>query len=168
MILNHIVAHSCNYVIGDNNKLLWHYPEDLQFFRRTTLNKIIIMGRKTFDSIVSLTGKPLPHRKHIIISRTDALSSENVFYVKSIEDAYTKSVELISEFHLTEDVFIIGGSEIYRQTLKDCQRLYITLINQKYNGDASYPEHYAKDFRLDQSTPSHSYPEISFQTWIRL
>jgi dihydrofolate reductase len=154
-------------VIGHDNKLLWHYHEDLQYFKKITLNKIIIMGRKTFDSIILFAGKPLPHRKHIVISHSNHPSSENVFYVTSLADAYKKSNDLVSELKLSEDVFIIGGSEIYRQTLNDCYQLYITLIQKNYSGDSLYPDHYSDHFKLNQSMTSLVHPEISFQTWVR-
>ena len=123
-----IVALAENRVIGDKNSLLWHITEDMKFFRRTTSGHPVIMGRKTYDSL----GRPLPNRTNVVISRTTT-HIEGCTVVGSLEDA----LKLFSE---DEEVFIIGGAQIYAQALECADRLYLTLVERDYEGDTSFPE----------------------------
>ena len=135
MHLSQISAMSKNRVIGINNQLPWHLPEDLQFFKEKTKGKIMIMGRKTFDSLP----KPLPGRFHIVISRQKLESSNSmVKYVENFSAAFhlAKSLQNI----WPEEVFIVGGGEIYRQTLPFTNTLYLTIIEKNFEGDAYFPE----------------------------
>jgi dihydrofolate reductase len=112
-----------NHVIGSNNQLPWHLPEDLEYFKKTTLNHPIVMGRKTHDSI----GRKLPNRRNIIISRT--LSGHDILSTPS---------ELFS-LNLTGNVFIIGGAEIYKFYLPYASYLYLTHIGAEFKGDSFFP-----------------------------
>ena len=110
MIISQIVAVSENGIIGKNNELLWHIAEDLNYFKKRTTGKILIMGRKTFDSLK----KPLPKRFHIVISRSAGHSSnENVKFVASISEAYQVAERLTLSGQWPDEVMIIGGGEIY-------------------------------------------------------
>ncbi len=168
MILNQIVAISANYSIGKDNDIIWRYAEDLKYFKETTLNKIIITGRKNFDSIVKPRGRPLPHRFHIVISRQPSdYQHEQVFFVKSIDEAYQKAQELIDKKLYPEDVFIIGGAEIYRQTLNHSEKLYITRINKDAEGDVFYPKNFPELFERQSVRQSIDHPELSYEVWIK-
>ena len=127
--LSIIVAMSSNRVIGVNNYLPWHLSEDLKHFKTLTTGHTIIMGRKTYESI----GKPLPNRRNIVISRNLNAFYGGVEVVHSLEDAFSTSSN-------DEEVFIIGGSNIYEQSLHLVEHLYITEIKKAFEGDAFFPE----------------------------
>lgn len=123
-----IVAVSNNFVIGKNNKLLWHLPDDFKRFKELTSDCNVIMGRKTFESLP----KPLPNRKNIIITRNiDYIVPDGCIVVSSLEDAL--EVESISE-----DTYIIGGGEIYRQSMDIIDKLEITIVNKDIDGDTYF------------------------------
>jgi len=124
-----IVAMSKNNVIGANNALPWHISEDLKRFKSLTMGKPIIMGRKTFDSI----GRPLPGRKNIIITRNTDLKIKGVDVVSSVDNVFS----LIKD---EEQVFVIGGEEIYRIFLDHATHLYVTEIDSVLEGDAYFPQ----------------------------
>ncbi|MBQ5701231.1 MAG: dihydrofolate reductase [Alistipes sp.] len=124
-----IVAVAKNGVIGDKNSLLWHLREDMVHFRTTTSGHPVVMGRKTYDSI----GRPLPKRTNVVISRDTSLAVEGCTVVHSLEEA-------IALFEPTEEVFIIGGAQIYAQALPLADRIYLTVIDKEYEGDTSLPE----------------------------
>ena len=132
-----------NRVIGKDNKLPWNLPEDMKFFREVTKGHILLLGRKTFDSL----GKPLPGRFHVVVTRS-AQKSENplVIFVGSIEAAMTAIKKIAGSW--PEEVMVIGGSEIYRQTLPYVQRIYLTVIEKDFEGDAHFPEFSEKEFPL--------------------
>ena len=117
-MLNLIVAKAKNNVIGKNGKIPWSIPEELQYFKEKTINNVVIMGRKTYDSI----GKPLNKRINIIISNTKAFSGENCFTVKSLEDA----LSLAKKFN--KEIFIIGGERLYKEAIDIVDRMYITEV----------------------------------------
>ncbi|MEY3932932.1 MAG: Dihydrofolate reductase [Pseudomonadota bacterium] len=127
--LSIIVAMSSNHVIGVNNTLPWHLTEDLKYFKSLTTGHTIIMGRKTYQSI----GRPLPHRRNIVISRNTETSYEGAEVVHSIEDAISISKN-------DKEVFVIGGADIYKQALNQVDYLYITEIKKSFSGDAFFPE----------------------------
>lgn len=131
MIISEIVAISANRAIGKDNQLLWHIGEDLQNFKRITLGHSVIVGRKTFESL----GRKLPNRTNIIISRNSSYSApEGCVVVGSLEEA-VEYCRLNGE----QEVFIIGGGQIYQQALPLCQRLYVTEVEREYEGDTFYP-----------------------------
>ena len=124
-----IVAIAQNGTIGDKNSLLWHIKEDMRFFRTTTSGHAVVMGRKTFDSI----GRPLPKRTNVVITRDTNLTIEGCTVVHSLEEA-------VALFDPSEEVFIIGGAQIYRQAMPLADRIYLTVIDRPYEGDTSFPE----------------------------
>ena len=123
-----IVAIAQNGVIGDKNTLLWNIKEDMRRFRTTTTGHPVIMGRKTFDSI----GRPLPKRTNVVITRGD-VAYEGCEMVHSLEEA-------IAKFSADEEIFIIGGAQIYAQALPLVDKLYLTIVHRDYEGDTSFPE----------------------------
>lgn len=135
MILSHIVAASQNRVIGVKGDLPWHIPEDLKYFKEKTSNRVIIMGRKTFESIGS---KPLPKRYNIVIT-SSPIKVSNVVCVKTIEEAIQEAGK--QEFFPKEEVFIVGGGYIYKDTIHLVNRIYYTHIEQTIDdGEVFYPE----------------------------
>ena len=124
-----IVAIAQNGTIGDKNALLWHIKEDMRFFRTTTSGHAVVMGRKTFESLGS---RPLPKRTNIVITRQD-IAFEGALTAHSLEEA-------IRMADGDEEVFIIGGAQIYREALRVADRMYITRVLHDYEGDTSFPE----------------------------
>jgi dihydrofolate reductase len=118
---------SSNRVIGREGKLPWHFPEDLKFFKRTTLGHPILMGRATFDSI----GRPLPGRQNIVLSHTMA-PREGVTVIRSV-------AELPQVCGEAETVFVIGGARVFEELLPQCAGLYLTFITQEFEGDVLLP-----------------------------
>ncbi|WP_227459128.1 dihydrofolate reductase [Cupriavidus pauculus] len=127
-LLTLIVARARNGVIGRDNALPWRLPEDLQHFKRTTLGAPIIMGRKTWDSI----GRPLPGRRNIVVSRNHGLTLDGAEVVASLEDAQRLCIG-------AEQVFLIGGAQLYAQALPSADRLIVTEIDADVPGDAFFP-----------------------------
>lgn len=131
MIKSIIAAKSDNNVIGKENDLVWHMPADLKFFKNTTKGHYVIMGRKTFESMHG----PLPNRTHIIITRNPDYQVKDCFVVDHIDAAFK-----IAEEQQQEEVFILGGAEIYRQTMNKADKMYITEIKAEFEGDAFFPK----------------------------
>lgn len=130
-----VVAFDNQHAIGKNNQLAWHIPEDLQHFKELTTGGVVIMGRKTFESI----GKPLPNRTNWVITRNTAWQHEGVKVAHSLEAALLNASDDAKISQKTNILFIIGGGEIFIQSLPICDRLEITRINLDINGDAFYP-----------------------------
>jgi dihydrofolate reductase len=122
-----IVAISKNRVIGDSNKLIWHLPADLKRFKEITGGHSIVMGRKTYESI----GRPLPNRRNIIITRDTSYEVEGCEIVNSIDEALLLTAN---------DCFVIGGGEIYKQTLNIADQIYMTVVDEEFEGDTTFPE----------------------------
>lgn len=130
-MLSMIVAMDVNRGIGKDNQLLWHIPEDLQYFKSITSHKVVVMGRKTFESI----GKPLPNRTNIILTRDPSYKAPGCLVYHSIEN-------ILSENTMDDDhaeVVIIGGAEIYNLFLPYADRLYITQVSGTFNADTFFP-----------------------------
>ena len=127
-MINIIVAVAKNGVIGDKNSLLWHIREDMVHFRTLTSGHPVIMGRKTYDSI----GRPLPKRTNVVITRDTELQIEGCTLAHSLEEA-------IALFDPEEEIFIIGGAQIYTQALPLAHRIYLTVVEREYQGDTSFP-----------------------------
>ena len=151
-----IVAISKNRVIGDSNKLIWHLPADLKRFKEITTGHPIVMGRKTFQSI----GRPLPNRRNIIITRDENFEVEGCEVVNSIEEALLLT---------NNDCFIIGGGEIYKQTIAIGEQIYMTVVDKEFEGDTTFPEldsswyvSKKEDFVLDDKNP-HNYSFIFYE-----
>jgi dihydrofolate reductase len=132
MKVSMIAAMAEDRVIGLDNKMPWHLPADLQFFKRVTLGKPVIMGRKTYQSI----GRPLPGRTNIVLSRDKDLQIEGVTCVQTTEQA----LALVKN---EPEVMVIGGATIYEQFLQQTNRLYLTFIELKVAGDTQFPDYRA-------------------------
>lgn len=128
-----IVAIANNNLIGNGNELPWYYPEDLQYFKKTTLNKTVLMGKKTFLSIVNRLNKPLPKRHNVVATFDKTFTYPNVEVVNNL-DEYLKE-----KSNTEEEVFVIGGSQIYQAALNYATKLYITHIDKDYSGDVYFP-----------------------------
>ena len=128
-----IAALARNRVIGRNNAMPWHLPEDLKRFKALTLGHPVIMGRKTWESIIAALGKPLPGRTNIVISRSLVSAPAGSHLAHSLEEA-------LAYCHGDEEVFVIGGAEIYALALPHASRLYLTEIDAVIEGDAWFPE----------------------------
>jgi dihydrofolate reductase len=169
MILSAIAAMAKNRVIGKDNKPpyenLWDIPEDLKFFRASTKGHVMIMGRKTFDSF---EGKPLPGRPHIVITRSPDFHFEHplVKVVRSLDEAVTEAAKLTSKHG--DEVFVIGGAEVYRHSLDRLDRIYLTVIDKDYEGDTYFPEVSLSQFKLSEKKDHAGDPSFSFQTYIRI
>jgi dihydrofolate reductase len=151
-----IVAISKNRVIGDSNKLIWHLPADLKRFKEVTTGHPIVMGRKTYESI----GRPLPNRRNIIITRDENYEIDGCEVVNSIEEALLLT---------NSNCFIIGGGEIYKQTLHIADQIYLTQVDEEFDGDTTFPELPAswyvsnkEDFKADEKNP-HNYSFIFYE-----
>ncbi len=133
-----IVGHANNRIIGKDNDMPWHLPADLAYFKKTTLGKPIIMGRKTYESI----GRPLPGRQNIVISRDKNYQAEGIDSVTSVEEALTLAGNV-------EEIMVIGGGAIYTHCLPFANRLYITHIKADIEGDTQFPYYDTeKDWQL--------------------
>ncbi len=126
-----IVAVAEENVIGKNNQLLWHLPADLRHFKELTTNQVVIMGRKTFESI----GKLLPNRISIIISRNKNFFVNGAIIVDSVEKSLSEALNFQGR-----EIFIIGGAEIYSQTLHLANKIYLTKVNANFDGDSFFPK----------------------------
>jgi dihydrofolate reductase len=136
-----IVAMAKNRVIGRNNALPWHLSEDLKYFKRVTLGKPVIMGRKTFESI----GRPLPGRTNIVVSQS-GFSAENIRVVNNLDDAL-KLADSIAHIDGVEEIMVIGGAQLYAHALPKVQRMYLTLVDAEVDGDAFFAEFDPSEWR---------------------
>lgn len=131
IVVKIIVAFDENRVIGKDNTLIWHLPADLQRFKTLTTGNVILMGRKTYESI----GRPLPNRTTIVISRQIDLHIEGVIVVHSVEEAILKAKSISRE-----DIFIVGGAEIYQLCMPLADQILLTQLHDVFEGDAFFPE----------------------------
>ena len=157
MKISLIVAVSRNGVIGIDNQLPWHLPEDLKYFKSVTMGKPIIMGRKTYDSI----GRPLPGRTNIVITRDSSWQAEGVEVARTLAQAMTLGQLACAQADVDE-AMVIGGEQIYRMTLPAADRLYLTEVQAEVEGDAFFPEFDVKDWhqvseQLPEVTDTHPY-----------
>lgn len=142
-MISFIWAMDENRVIGNNNQLPWHLPEDLKFFKRVTMGHPVAMGRKTHESI----GRILPGRENIVITRNRDFTCEGCTVIYSIEEfiAYCREKN--------DEVFVIGGAEIFHELLPIVDRLYLTMIYDKFDGDTFFPVFSLEDFELVLKEP---------------
>lgn len=140
-MINLIAAHDRNFCIGNQNKLLCHLPADLKYFKQQTLNKPVLMGRKTFESI----GKPLPSRTNIILTKDKRFAVSGCHIVHSVEEA-------LKELSYYNKSFVIGGSQIYSQFLPYADKLHLTYIDHEFEGDAYFPSFNQDLFKLTSET----------------
>jgi dihydrofolate reductase len=142
-----VVAIAENNVIGKDNQLIWHLPADLKQFKQTTMGHPILMGRKTYESI----GKPLPGRTSIIITRQQNYKAEGCIVVNSVEEAIKEAKKLDEQTH------IIGGAEVYRQSMHLTDTIYLTRIHHRFEGDTYFPE--IKDEEWETVSEEHHEPD---------
>lgn len=131
-----IVAVAHNGVIGDKNALLWHISEDLKYFKALTTGHPVVMGRKTWESI----GRPLPNRTNVVLTREER-TFEGARTAHSLEEA-------VAMFAPDEEVFVIGGAQIYAEALPVADRLYLTRVEHDYEGDAHFPAWNEEEWQL--------------------
>ena len=153
MTISAIVAAAKNQVIGSGNQIPWHLPHDFKYFKRTTLNHHIIMGRKNYESI----GKPLPKRTNVVITRNPFYISTGCIVVHSLEEALNVAHE-----NGEDEAFIIGGGVIYELAMPFIDRIYITDVDLEVEGDVFFPaidleiwkEISAESFKADEKNPA--------------
>lgn len=140
-MLSLIVAVAQNNVIGKDNALIWHLPDDLKHFKEITSGKTIIMGRKTFESL----GRILPKRKHVVLCKSGSLEvdDDRVEILKDIS-------ELDKYIEDSEEHFVIGGATIYKLLLDKVNKMYITRINEDFEGDAFFPQFDKKEWKITE------------------
>ena len=165
MILSAIVAISENYAIGKGNQLPWHLPEDLKFFKRTTLGKPVLMGRKTFDSL----GRPLKGRLNIVLSSQQSLDlPEGVLLYHELDEAIARLKD-----EATEEAFVIGGGNVYEQSMRVPDRLYITKVHTTIDdAEVFFPKVDLNKWKLvwaeaHEADEKHQYA-FTFQQWDRI
>lgn len=163
MTLSHIVAVSENDVIGVNNDLPWDIPEDLKFFRDKTKGKAMIMGRKTYESV----GHPLPHRLSVIVTRNKEykVDAPNAVVCPDLKSAIAYCKTQTSKYG--EEIFIIGGGEIFKESLHMVDVIYLTRIHKPYKGDILYPKLDPKEFELIEQRDRTEPVPFSFLTYAR-
>lgn len=161
MIVSQIAAIGNNYELGKSNALLWNLPNEMKYFRETTKGHAVIMGRKTLESI----GRALPNRRNIVITRDTNFAFEGVEVVHSVDEA------LALFEHSNEEVFIIGGAQIYAEALPMTDRLYLTRIKGAFNADAFYPAFNESKWTKTKNEQhnadeNHAY-DYTFEVWER-
>jgi dihydrofolate reductase len=157
-----IVAAAQNNAIGKNNRLLWHLPNDLKFFKNTTWGMPVIMGRKTFEAV----NKPLPGRFNIVITRQPDWKADGVITAVDLQDALKKAGATNCN-----EIFVIGGGEIYKQAMEIADKIYMTRVHTSLDGDTFFPEIDEAYWKIDSlqeftADEKHAFA-YSFQTWER-
>jgi len=155
-MLSLIAAVARNQVVGIDNKLPWHLPEDLKYFKATTSGHPIIMGRKTYDSI----GRPLPGRHNIVVTRDPQWQADGVTVTHSLTAAQQAA-------GAAQETFLIGGATLYQEALSLADRLYLTEIDADFEGDAHFPAWNKSDFteirREQHSGPDFTYSFVMYE-----
>ena len=158
-----IAACAHDRVIGLNNSMPWHLPQDLRHFKALTLGKPIIMGRKTWDSL----GRPLPGRLNLVVSRQPGLQLEGAEVFTGLEAAISRADEWAREQGVDE-IMLIGGGQLYAQALPQADRIYLTRIDLAVQGDAFFPDLPGWRRVASEAHPAgETTPAYSFETWIR-
>jgi len=161
-----IVAMAENNCIGKDNKMPWHISDDLKRFKSLTEGHPVIMGRKTFESIIGYLGKPLPNRKNIIISRSEYSTGHDITIYKDI-DAALENAKITAQDQNLDEIFIIGGAQIYTQTINKADRLHITKVHKSVDGDAFFPlfnyDEWQETERIDNLEHSPPYSFITLE-----
>lgn len=161
MKLSAIVAMASNRVIGKNGDLPWRIPEDFKFFKEKTTGHIMVMGRKTFDSLPGL----LPNRLHVVITRQKDFRPKGAHVFQDVKSALEFCETQTSKWG--DEVFIIGGGEIFRQTLDITDRIYLTEIEKAYDGDSTFPEFDHSVFKEVERHPRFEPERFDFVTYDR-
>lgn len=152
-----IVAVDKNWAIGNKNKLLVSIPEDMQFFRRETTGKVVVMGRKTLESFPG--GKPLKNRINVVITKDVCYNPDNVIVCHSVEEA----VKTLQQYD-TDDIYIIGGESIYRQFLPMCNIAHVTKINYAYEADTYFPDlDSTNEWIVTESSDERTYFDLEYE-----
>lgn len=144
-------------IIGNNNKLIWNIPDDLIRFKKITLHHPVIMGRKTWESIPQKY-RPLPERTNIVLTHQDNFEAPGALIVSSLEEALE-----MAQKNNPDEIFIIGGEQLYKQTLPHTDKLYLTLIDSNKIGDTFFPDY--TEFNKETFRESHIYNGLNY-TWI--
>lgn len=175
-MISAVAAIGKNRVLGKNNELLWPIPDDLKRFKELTMGHPVIMGRKTFESILSTLKKPLPDRTNIVVTRSKKLPKLNaeqsegeavgVFCEVILADSVKDAIEKACVASGSEEIFIIGGAQIYEQALPFVDRLYLTLIEAEEEGDAFFPP-YETIFTKKLSEESREHNGLKYK-WVTL
>jgi dihydrofolate reductase len=152
-MINIIAAMAKNRVIGKDNKLPWHISDDLKNFKKLTSNTVVIMGRKTFESI----GKPLPNRINIVIS-SSMPGTEGIIVCHDIPSALERARSY------NKEIFIIGGATIYQQTIPWADRMYISYVKGEYDGDAFFPQYDESQWRVEKR---EDFPDFELVTYVK-
>lgn len=153
MRISLIAAASENNVIGNHGTIPWNIPEDMKHFRTLTTGKPVIMGRKTYESI----GHPLPKRPNIVITRQKRFTAEGCHVVASLDEALQ-----IADCKNAEEVFVIGGGEIYREALEKADRIYLTRVHATIEGDAFFPEFHPEHWNVVREERYEGDPAYTF------
>jgi dihydrofolate reductase len=162
-MISHIVAASENNIIGIKNGLPWHLSNDFRYFKNKTWGMPVIMGRNTFESMK----KDLPGRINIVVTKKTDWHPKNIFIAHNIEDAVVKAKECDAN-----EIFVIGGGEIFKQTMEKVDRIYLTRVHTIVEGDTSYPQLDTSKWKLmkEQSFPAdekNNYP-YTFEVWEKI
>jgi dihydrofolate reductase len=158
-----IVAADEKNTIGRDGGLPWHFTEDLQRFRKLTTGHVVVAGRRTYDSIVERLGRSLPGRITVVVSRSATGAAEGVLFLATVEDALT-AARTVEEFAGGDEVFIIGGAEIYRAALNQVDRVQLTRVAGQVEGDTRLDDGWLDGFRLVEEDPRDGF---SFETYER-
>lgn len=162
-MISHLVAAATNNAIGKDGGLIWHLPNDMKYFKNLTWGMVVVMGRKTYESM----NRPLPGRLNIVVTTNPEWKAEGVRVCHTPEEA----IEL-ARAESFKEIFIIGGGEIYKHTLPLTDRIYMTRVHAEPEGDAHYPEIDSKAFSLSSSTDfskdeKHAW-DYTFEVWDRI
>jgi dihydrofolate reductase len=154
-----IVAATENGVIGVDNRLPWRLPADLARFKQLTMGHHLIMGRRTYESI----GRPLPGRITVVLTRTAGFDVPGVVVARSLDDAFAQATA-----RNDDEPFVCGGADVYAQALGECDRVYLTVVEREYTGDAIFRGLDSAEWQLRESEPhSDAEPPFRFETWDR-
>ncbi len=160
MIITLVVAAAKNNAIGKNNKLLWHLPNDMRYFKNVTWGMPVVMGRKTFEAL----GKPLAGRKNIVMTKQAGWKQEGVVVIKSFEDALLLAKEMD-----VKELMVIGGGEIYSAVIDKARRIHMTRVNAEFEADTFFPEIDPNTWKLVsakkyEADERHQY-SYAFEVW---
>ena len=155
--MNMIVAVDSNWAIGHKGKLLVSIPEDMQFFRRETTGKVVVMGRKTLESFHN--GLPLKNRVNVVITKDKEYNVKDAIICHSIEEA----LEVLKQYN-DEDIYVIGGESVYRQFLPYCSVAHVTKINYSYDADTYFPNLDEMDeWTIEESSDERTYFDLEYE-----
>lgn len=155
--MNMIVAVDSNWAIGHKGKLLVSIPEDMQFFRRETTGKVVVMGRKTLESFPN--GLPLKNRVNVVITKDKDYNIKDAIICHSIEEA----LEVLKQYN-DEDIYVIGGESVYRQFLPYCSVAHVTKINYSYDADTYFPNLDEMDeWTIEESSDERTYFDLEYE-----